>query len=364
MVLHIFNPEHDLALAGNKSGFTAPHAARALRSDLGYIPALWACGGDFVLVENKEYAYKALKKLNARLGYIGNDAVRKQVVFIEPDELCRHDFDDIVPWGWDAPLCNMLVRKGVPRNCLPGLETLSSIRMVSHRSTSVALLSELTAIHGTIGMSSVCVSEDEIVGKVEEYGGAAVIKSPWSCSGRGVRFVSTQTLPAFSGWIRNTLKRQDALVVEPYYKKVKDFGMEFVSHGDGRVEYCGLSLFCTSNGAYIGNLLATEHTKLEALKRYISAGLLGLVRNRICELLGRQLAGCYKGPFGIDMMVVSNGNDGGYMLHPCVEINLRRTMGHVALSLSPDDDDIRKIMRITIQDNYKLRINNLTTKKL
>lgn len=153
-------------------------------------------------------------------------------------------------------------------------------------------------------------------------------------------------------------------MVEPYYRKVKDFGMEFFSYGDGRVGYCGLSLFCASNGAYTGSLLATENVKLEVLKRYISVDLLDSVRRRICELLGRQLAGCYRGPLGIDMMVVNNEADGGFLLHPCVEINLRRTMGHVALSLSPDDDDIRKIMRITIQDNYRLKINNLTTKKL
>ena len=42
MKLHIFNPEHDLALAANLSNFTAPHAGRQLRADLGFIPAIWA----------------------------------------------------------------------------------------------------------------------------------------------------------------------------------------------------------------------------------------------------------------------------------------------------------------------------------
>ena len=41
MKLHIFNPEHDLALAANLKQFTAPHAGRQLRSDLAFIPALW-----------------------------------------------------------------------------------------------------------------------------------------------------------------------------------------------------------------------------------------------------------------------------------------------------------------------------------
>ena len=38
MNLHIFNPEHDLALAANLRQFTAPHAGRQLRSDLAFIP--------------------------------------------------------------------------------------------------------------------------------------------------------------------------------------------------------------------------------------------------------------------------------------------------------------------------------------
>ena len=56
MKLHIFNPEHDIALAYNSILFTPPHAGRELRSDLGFIPALWADDGDFVLVDDVEAA--------------------------------------------------------------------------------------------------------------------------------------------------------------------------------------------------------------------------------------------------------------------------------------------------------------------
>jgi hypothetical protein len=65
----------------------------------------------------------------------------------------------------------------------------------------------------------------------------------------------------------------------------------------------------------------------------------------------------YEGPFGIDMMIVAS-ND-GCLLHPCIEINLRRTMGHVALSLMPDDDELVRVMRIELNDHYKLKINKL-----
>jgi len=64
----------------------------------------------------------------------------------------------------------------------------------------------------------------------------------------------------------------------------------------------------------------------------------------------------YRGPFGLDMMVVKG--DGGFLLHPCVEINLRRTMGHVALLLSPDDDELVRMMQISYDNRYKLSVRH------
>ena len=66
--------------------------------------------------------------------------------------------------------------------------------------------------------------------------------------------------------------------MEPYYNKVKDFGMEFTAHGDGSVTCDGLSLFSTQNGAYTGNLLDTEDEKSEMLGRYVEKSLLNNIK--------------------------------------------------------------------------------------
>ena len=50
-MIHIFNPEHDIALGAHVEQFTAPHAARQLRHDLGFLPMIWAEEGDKVIVE-------------------------------------------------------------------------------------------------------------------------------------------------------------------------------------------------------------------------------------------------------------------------------------------------------------------------
>lgn len=88
------------------------------------------------------------------------------------------------------------------------------------------------------------------------------------------------------------------------------------------------------------------------MARYLPLELLDTVRQRIID---NALLDDYRGPFGIDMMVVSA--EGGYRLHPCVEINLRRTMGHVALALSAADVDGERVMRIMYDGNsYQLSI--------
>ena len=148
-------------------------------------------------------------------------------------------------------------------------------------------------------------------------------------------------------------------MVEPYYNKVKDFGMEFEVDNQGKVHYLGLSLFHTKNGAYIGNLLATEEAKREQMGRYVSLGLLDEIKQHIIQNV--QL-GDYQGPFGIDMMIVNSHLSpltSHFLLHPCVELNLRRTMGHVALSITPPEGDLRKVMRIELTDRYKLSVHLL-----
>lgn len=356
MTLHIFNPEHDLVLAANTANFTAPHAVRELKSGLGFIPALWASDGDAVLVEDRDYAAKALKRACVQADIM----LPENVLFIEAADLSSVSFSQVAPWGWDVALRNYLLRHRVDKQRLPDLEQLDELRMLSHRLTSCRLLESMSDTDGLTGQSFACSSLDEVSEHVKSMG-QAVIKMPWSCSGRGLRFVDNGDIsePHLYGWIRNALTTQDSLMVEPYYRKVKDFGMEFFCGGDGRVSYKGLSLFSTVNGAYTGNIIATESAKLETISRYVPDVLLENIKESICNFMSGELAGRYTGPFGVDMMVVSRTDRDGFLVHPCVEVNLRRTMGHVALSLSPTDDDIKRVMRITANDNYQLKIRPL-----
>ena len=80
--------------------------------------------------------------------------------------------------------------------------------------------------------------------------------------------------------------------------------------------------------------------------------------NDLLQLFAENLAGIYEGPLGVDMMLVNTEN--ATKLHPCVEVNLRRTMGHVALAFNPSPCMPRRLMQVGRESGaYHLRL--LTT---
>lgn len=352
MKLHIFNPDHETAMAADKIPFTPPHAARELRHDLGYIAALWADDNDLILVEDKETAKEAFRRT-----HIGSC----RPVFIEPEHLSNilgHiQIDAICPWGWNKVLKHQLLRWGLSGNVpLPEDAQLDRWREMSGRAWAAEnILSPLVSSSSRLVGEAAVVTTTE--GALEELEGqtAWVLKSPWSCSGRGVRYVkSGEADQHLRGWVANVLSRQGYLMREPLYNKVLDLAVEFYAYR-GRVEYQGLSLFETKNGAYTGNIIAPEERKVEMLSKYIDMDIVEGVTRDIALLAQDNILPSYTGSFGVDMMVVRDGNN-DVALHPCVELNLRRTMGHVALSVPTAFDVFTKVMRICHDKTYRLRI--------
>lgn len=276
----MFNPEHDIVLALDAgAGFTPPKAARRLRQDLSHLPSLWGAGE-------------------------------------EPSV-----------WGWDAAVVAELVKAGVPRDKMPSDEQLREIRRLSNRSLAVELLSRLRTLPGTVGTSAVCRSLADVEQFAREHGDT-ILKAPWSSSGRGVKQFTAHS----AQFIVSTITKQGTIIAEAKCQRVMDFALEYHSDKDGRIAYSGLSLFSTVNGAYKGNLLLPEEEKRQLLFQYIPEAAVTAASAIIKAELAPRLKGIYSGPFGIDMMVCQGG--AGYLLNPCIEVNLRRTMGHVALALT------------------------------
>lgn len=370
MTIRIFNPEHDIALASNIERFTAPHAGRQLRSDLCYLPALWADEGDVVIVDDIDFAESAYRRLKVERKPSVEFCTMEQIAHV----LSSTNIAPVIDaWGWDLAIRFQLLSSGVPGKKLPSKDAMQELRRLSGRQCTTIVLENIRrGIESeTCGKSTYLVDYDGFCDLLQNDK-SIVVKAPWSSSGRGVRyFLEGERNENAINWVRNTIRLQGGVMVEPLYNKVKDFGMEFRRDAEGRVHYLGLSLFNTINGAYTGNLLATEAVKRDMMSRYIDLALLDNVTARLETELASLFSTLPSEPaisdlhFGVDMMIVAkNGtsymeNDkyDGFLLHPCVEINLRRTMGHVALALSPIDDIKQGTMAINYDSKrYHLKL--------
>lgn len=291
--LHIFNPSHDEALAAGTPRYTPTRAARRMEEELWDFPTLWAAAADRVT------------------------GLGRRVQAVEWDEVER-----VEPWGWDLRLCAVLRKFGAPERLLPTDAALAALRRLSSRETTVRLLPLLRReVEGTVGEARFCRT-------MAELRPGDVLKAPWSCSGRGVfRFDGSEAALRRAARI---IARQGAIEAETYVAHTADFAMEF-GYAGGRATYEGLSLFRTSpTGLYGGNVVAPEADLLSRLAGTDAGvrGRLDAVRTALVRLLPDVLGANYEGPLGVDMMLLPDGR-----IHPCVELNLRRTMGSVALRL-------------------------------
>ena len=288
--LYIFNPENDMALADGHPGYTPPVQIQQMRRELWWLPQWWAEEDD--------------------------------IVWNGEDKLTLKDDTIILPWGWSPALCHQLQQAGVQESLLPSRKELEHLRQLSHRQTAVSLLQELRGelpLDGHFaGKSALCRSIEEAEETANEFG-EALLKSPWSSSGRGLMKTDN---PQWKAWATRILKAQRSIVVEQFLHKVTDFALEFWLDGKGGVEYKGLSLFYTNErGAYLGNWVALEGQKLAWLAQYIPLQYLQEIRRWWEE----RLKGFdYEGPVGIDMMLAQEG------ICPCIEVNWRWTMGLVS----------------------------------
>ena len=358
MHIHYFNPDHEIAMAMNKPRYEMPRVTREMRRDLGFIPAVWADDGDCVVVDDVDTACRLYDEVCLK--------VKPDVRFILLEDIKDVAGNDAIfcPWGWNASMRETLLQAGVPADKLPDDETVSRVRQLSNRRIAVELLEDINSKLHLAGSSQVCENIEDVKTFFSRWH-HIVLKAPWSCSGRGVRFFSDaddrqcaakSPTKADWQWVGNTLERQGFVIAEVMETKILDFAMEFQCC-DGLLTDNGLSLFNTTGSAYTGNMLMSRKAICEALEEYVPKEALDSLNHKITnnELLRARLRG-YNGPVGIDMMIVRDDSNKP-QIHPCVEINLRQTMGMAAVTLS--DRGERGSMRIAREGNhFKLKIEN------
>ena len=100
-----------------------------------------------------------------------------------------------------------------------------------------------------------------------------------------------------------------------------------------KVRFRGYSLFYAFNGAYKGNLLASNEYIETILGKFIPLQKLRQVQEQIRDFLQEKLAGRYCGFVGVDQFVAEDLSGRKFCWNPAMEINLRMTMGLVARNI-------------------------------
>ena len=282
--IYIFNPEHDLCIANGDENFVPPRSAVGFAKEN---------------VDLTEY----LKR---------------------PNKQSRQ----IIPWGWNHSLKKRLINEGIDPDTLPSEEDLQFIRTHSRREFALDVHSRLSCPDPQViapDYRIVATSASEI----EEFisaNGNAVLKSPLSGSGKGIRFVREELSESDKGWCRKTIGKQGSVIVERRFEIIKECAMLFECHHEG-MDFIGYSMFESKNGAYCRNILASNEEIEDIITGYIQRETLVAIRKNLTAILADTLTGHYEGFLGIDQMICRSDSP---VFIPVSEINLRMTMGLIA----------------------------------
>ena len=384
MVIYLFNPEHDMALASFSQYYKSPAEIMRMRDDLSALPLWYAERGGLVLVSSEAYA--VLFGEQCVVGNVVPYGCCAVVTGLSPVAVAGSSsvvatYNDSAgsccPWGWDPALVHwlsglssgstdlksILSVKGISSvafKCadslmgnaggsapsvaiaLPTSAQLERIRTLSGRLQCVPLLESFGGMFGFCGEAHVCRSLDDVRAFLSLHEDV-ILKAPWSGSGRGLTRTSESTWTSnLEGWVARILRTQGSIMAEPIYNKVYDFAMEFYMDASHSLSFAGYSLFETdSHGNYKANVLTSNERIVEKLTEFVPLSHLEIVKEHLLHSLSVLLGVDYEGYLGVDMMICEEPHESRlhgtseertklYNIHPCVEINLRMNMGVVA----------------------------------
>lgn len=340
---HLFFPENDLALASDLSNYTPPRMARATHAAGETLPMWYGRPGDVFICNGVNNSW-----FNAMSEAF---ALRTDVFPHRPEEYTPR------PWGWSKATRRRLIAEGFSVDRLPDDAALDAIRSLSHRRSSVIIADALAAFLPDFRFTPPAVEAfpvDEALTVIDAFGGDCVIKSPWSNAGRGIAFTRGFSENALAQRISDIINAYNSVLIERAFDNICDFAMLFESTDSGDVRYVGLSLFETDKrGAYMRNIVANDIILADKIAEFLPENILRPVADSLCAILSDYIGGKYRGPLGIDMLVART--NAGNILNPCVELNLRNTMGHVAHALAENvlAADKTAVFACTVNPDYK-----------
>lgn len=313
--LHYFYPENDLALAAGISRYTAPAPALRLSNAGRLLPLWYGAPGDKVL------CYGVNDKWLSRM----------QRDFNLATDITDHQYKpelEAAPWGWSLASRQAYADEGFTAESLPSDKEIEMLRNLSHRRTAAKIAAAIRPALAGIELPAPAIEArtiEEAQCAIKDFGDAAVVKLPWSSSGRGVANSLITGTDRTLAMAANGIHTQGSVMIEPAMDKDIDFAALYECHG-GRCRFAGTSVFeADARGHYAGNLLAPEPVRISRIAHLYPIDRLSDIIEKVRDAIEKIVAPHYSGPLGMDMLIDKQGR-----IHPTVELNLRMTMGHVA----------------------------------
>lgn len=344
--IHLFNPETDYALATDSENYTPPMSILNMKRSLALLPSLYCASRDLILIPEN------MHELLSRNIPFQELMAAKILQPVDPTYFAQliNDFPRTMsfrPWGWNKTLRKWCLSLGIKEERLPSESEINIIRTLSHRSQTVSFLNNMKDVRNSEIRTPVEFTDTSSALQFWKDEGEVFFKAPWSSSGRGLLFTRDLQYRHIEPWLRGIIHSQGSVMGEPAYPKKIDFASEWECVG-GKALFLGVSTFYTSpRGKYQANIVRAQEEIVEFLLSntnvHLKGNNLAVIIERQRMLLELYMAPYYSGPVGIDMMLTASGN-----IHPCVEINVRNTMGRAAIDMynrliSPDISEREKV---------------------
>jgi len=303
-----------------------------MQADLAFLPAWYASAGDFVYMETTlpDDFILSCKLLDFQVKPV------TPVDFSENREIFQHSAVDL--WGISPQSVYFFEKLNEQWNLSLAIPAWKEeFRFLGSRFASqkflAALMERIPEIEPDIYpqfVSNIETIERLTVQSQERL----LVKSPYSSSGRGLIWLPPAKLAqSEQQLLAGMLKKQKQVSIEKALDKQLDFSMQFEITAEGKTQFLGYSIFQTNaKGAYEKSLLDSRERLEKQIASFIDKELLLQTQQTLSEIIQEMVAPYYAGITGIDMLIYKSG--GSFHLHPCVEINMRKNMGYLAIRLA------------------------------
>ncbi len=319
--------------------YTPSKSTLATVEDMETLPMVFAASTDVVLVRRRPTV-----AFQDRLAEAGFTVPRFEVAALErspwPAPRQLGAIASLNPWG-HSPRTHAFAATAGARATDGGAPWDPGMRSIYDKRATVRLAASMP--------EDACWSDSERAARVatdwaevaaaerdfEALGHGVRIKPVFGASGRGhIVLRSDADRPN----VEALLRRNGAVIVEPEFHVEAEFSLRFCAHGQ-RLEYRDIGrCISTARGQFAHAVIGAEDRGLSGdIRRWLRGDgkdphRLQRMASAVAETIGPDVLGAgIRGPIGVDALLVRV--DGDLRLRPLVDLNPRRTMGHVASRL-------------------------------